>query len=229
MKRKRKIAIVLMLCVCFTELNFAPRAKASEILDAGESMEEKFSEMSIDDLNLYIDNIAKKFSDSEIQTFSADSNAIQNAWLAAAEIARKQGYPCAAAMVRCSVNNTAYTESSIGPTGLCSAKIVNTSAFKTVLKNAKEKKKDNYSTSAIFTKSMDSDLFYALHNVDVTSTRLGSGAWTTYTMKVTDTFDFAYDNNYDSLFTSCVNNWAWLCQQAHYLHKIKITITFDVQ
>lgn len=226
---KKIIVAFMIICISITNTNFETIAKASEVLDIEKITENEFSEMSVDELNAYIDNIETKMNSSENQAFSPKSNVVQDAWLAAAEIAKKQGYPCAAAMVKCSVNNMAYVENNIGPTGLCSSKIVNTSAFKKVLKTAKEKKKDNYATSVAFTKSMDSDLFYALHNVDITSTRLGSGAWATYSMKVTDTFDFAYDNNYDSLFTSCVNNWAWLCQQTNCLHKIKVTITFTAQ
>ena len=46
-----------------------------------------------------------------------------------------------------------------------------------------------------------------------------------YLITVHDTFDFAYDNNYDDLFTTTVNNWAWLCQQTHVLNPIEINLS----
>ena len=39
-----------------------------------------------------------------------------------------------------------------------------------------------------------------------------------------DTFDFELENNYDDLFTTLVNNWGWLCENAGVLHPIKITL-----
>ena len=45
-----------------------------------------------------------------------------------------------------------------------------------------------------------------------------------YSIRINDTFDFDVDDNYDDLFTSCVNNWAWLCQQTHILNKISVNI-----
>lgn len=96
------------------------------------------------------------------------------------------------------------------------------------MKKAK-KKKNTYSGSFKITKKMNSDLFYALYNVNAKETHRGAGNFTSYYVEITDTFDFSYDNNYDSLFTSLVNNWAWLCQQTGCLHKIKVKINFVIQ
>lgn len=83
----------------------------------------------------------------------------------------------------------------------------------------------NYSLSTgsfAFTKNDNADLYYALHNVDIQISRL----FDLTIVNITDVFDFEYDNDYDSLFTSIVNNWAWLCQQTNVLNPISINIAF---
>lgn len=76
-----------------------------------------------------------------------------------------------------------------------------------------------------FTKSVNADLFYALHNVRVNTTGYNVGSiFVSYVVNITDVFDFSYDNDYDDLFTALVNNWAWLCQQTHVLHPIPVAI-----
>ena len=90
------------------------------------------------------------------------------------------------------------------------------------------KSKRTTSSSIAFTKSMNADLFYALHNVRIkTSSKLDGKKVTWCHVTLEDTFDFAVDNNYNDLFSTIVNNWAWLCQQTHVLHKIPVTITFN--
>ena len=42
--------------------------------------------------------------------FSVPTGNLQLAWIAAADIAAKEGYTCSAALVKSSVYNTAYTE-----------------------------------------------------------------------------------------------------------------------
>lgn len=183
--------------------------------------------MSVPELNQYINHIAKYYSTSTISSTKINSksySAVQSAWLAAAQIARKKGYPCAASMIECSVKNVPYKENSINATAQCSKKIIKTSAYKSFFKNAKGKK--SHSGKIAFTKNMNSDLFYALHNVDIKSSRWGAGNYASYAITVTDTFDFARDNNYNDLFTTIINNWAWLCQQTGCLHKIRVEITF---
>ena len=75
-------------------------------------------------------------------------------------------------------------------------------------------------------KSDNADLFYALHRVSTSGTGFMIGnSIMYYLITVHDTFDFAYDNNYDDLFTTTVNNWAWLCQQTHVLNPIEINLS----
>lgn len=70
---------------------------------------------------------------------------------------------------------------------------------------------------------------YSVLGTDYSESGIGGAFQSKITneVKVFDVFDFAYDNNYDSLFTSMVNNWAWLCQNAGVLNPIKITISFS--
>ncbi len=194
--------------------------------DIWENECKKLEQMSIDELNAYINNINKVTSGNESEnngnTTSA-SNAhlsIKAAWLAAAEIAKRKGYPCAAKAVKCSVLGINYSENN----GMFSKKIKTTSVFKKRLSIAKNSKKNPTTNGMIFTKSSNKDLFYALHKVNDKFQKSGKK----YKITVTDTFDFAVDNQYKSLFTSTVNNWAWLCQHTGILKKIKITIHFTV-
>lgn len=86
------------------------------------------------------------------------------------------------------------------------------------------------SGSFAFTYNDIPDLFYALHNVNIELTIIDSPLPSLpdlISVNITDVFDFAYDNDYDSLFTSLVNNWAWLCQQINVLNEISVSILFN--
>ncbi|WP_427339860.1 hypothetical protein [Caloranaerobacter sp. DY30410] len=65
-------------------------------------------------------------------------------------------------------------------------------------------------------------MFYALHNATFTVCKFGSK----YNVNVYDVFDFVFDNQYDSLFASMVNNWGWLSQNTGIFNKIIININF---
>ena len=210
---------------------------ANSSIDSSEILkyeQEDFTKMSDAELNNYIDKIAGEINNNEngkngskIAMYNMP-NAVQQAWLAAAQIARNHGYPCAASLVECSVNNVSYIEQPTykGNRGQCYKKIIKTSAYKNYMKKINKKKKS--STGHLkFTKKMNADLFYALHNVDIATAGFNVGhLGETQRVTITDTFDFKRDNKYDDLFTSLVNNWAWLCQNASVLHKIKVKITF---
>lgn len=220
MKRRKlvKEIIVCMLAMVIMSLStmdsFAASFKQMVVKDT-----KTIERMSVEELNQYIGYIEKS---CKSQKYTNAYDGIQSAWLAAAQIAKKKGYKCAGTMVEYSVKNMPYNESAIS--GLCEKKIVKTSAYKSFLKKAKGKKSD--SGSMELTKQMNADLFYALHNVNIKSQQMGYGKLVTYSINVTDTFDFARDNNYNDLFTTIINNWAWLSQQAGYLHKIRINIAF---
>lgn len=176
--------------------------------------------MSDEELNQIISDV-KNSSNSMVKSATVPTGNIQLAWLAAAQIAENNGYPCAAALVRASVNNSAYTETIIG-NGVCRNKIKTTSLYKNYVK--KLKAGSAVSSSMTFTKATNADLFYALHKVSISYTTSGYGNLKTYNIKVHDVFDFAKDNNYNDLFTTLVNNWAWLCQQTGVLNPINVNI-----
>lgn len=191
---------------------------------------EKFKSMTNDELNQFITNVMLSY---EANSNSTSGNAVaygttvpqgtlEQAWYAAAQVARNLGYTCAAKLVECSVDGQAYIENSYGSgTGLFTDKIKASSKYNTFLTSARGK------TSKTDLVTFDSgDLFYALHNCTFQSTgNMPGSIFATYTINVTDTFDFAYDNDYNSLFSSAVNNWGWLCQQAGVLKKIPVKIT----
>ena len=157
-------------------------------------------------------------TDSRMILPGSSTATLKAAWLAAAQAAKLAGYPCAAKAVEHSVLGINYKEDN----GSFAEKIKTTSTFKDFLSATKNSNKSHDSAVREFTKSDNSDLFYALHNATVTLNKSG----TNYKVHVYDVFDFALDNNYDSLFTSAVNNWAWLSQQTGVLHKITINIDF---
>lgn len=179
-----------------------------------------FDDMSNEELNNFILQM-KIESNISVAAPDVPTGNLQLAWLAAAQIAKNNGYPCAAAMVVASVNNQAYVEEDINH-NLCRPKIKETSVYKNYV--SRLKRGLSVSKSMTFTKSADADLFYSLHNVSISYTPFGSANLKGYSISIHDVFDFDLDNNYNDLFTSLVNNWAWLCQQTGVLHPITIDI-----
>lgn len=90
------------------------------------------------------------------------------------------------------------------------------------MKSVMRNKQANSSGSFAIEKSHDSDLFYALHLVDINTVKSTSN----YAVEITDIFDFGYMTEYDSPFTAFVNNCAWICQNTAVLTPIDVTITF---
>lgn len=179
------------------------------------------SNSSINELNQYIDKLAGSTYDSSKNTtendaLTGESNRnlvtiaeLKLAWLAAAEIAKRKGYPCAAKLVQNAVLNKDYYENN----GMFSKKIKLSSDYKAWLNNS----------SASSFRFTSGDLFYALHRVE---SKIVSSSSQGIMVHIHDVFDFAYDNDYDNLFTSLVNNWAWLCQHSYVLHDIDVDIYF---
>lgn len=124
-------------------------------------------------------------------------------------------------MVQWSVEGYNYYESQSGD--LIDA-LKTTTAFESYM-NAVRNNISTAPNSFEIRKSDHADLYYALHLVSANVTQIGSGVFTSYTLKVTDVFDFERDNDYSDLFTTLVNNWAWLCEQAHVLTPITIQLT----
>ncbi|ADQ05335.1 hypothetical protein Calow_1806 [Caldicellulosiruptor owensensis OL] len=203
MNNRRFQTLVIIICLTLITLLFLPSKVFAEsegnFKITYENAHEVFEKMSNEELNNFINNIATSYSNSKtsqtsiLQTVSVEQyNSIQLAWLAAAQIARNYGYPCAATLVECSVKNIPYSECG---EGLFTNKIRTTSVYKDYISKLKSDSK--IPNSITFSKSDNADLFYALHKVNIKSSK---GLLSIYTITILDTFDFAYDNNYNDLF-----------------------------
>lgn len=195
-----------------------------------ESLNEKFDTMTDEQLNQYIDEVKESYTvksqgRSTLSASTAKSSTnISAAWLAAAKLMENRGYPCAAKLTVNSVLNKNYSEAKVSPTGLFSAKIVKTTAFKNYLKKVKNNKAP---AGIAFEKNDNADLFYSLHNTDATTkVNFPGTVIATYNVTITDTFDFSLNTDYKSLVTAIANNGAWLSQQTGALNKIKVSILF---
>lgn len=230
MKRIKKIVVILlMICLCSVtqgDVIFA----ADNNINRLSMTSNQFENMTNDELNQFIDNIKNLYDNREVNienTYAVSdvpTGPVELAWLAAAQIAENNGYTCAAKLVECSVYNTPYIEDSSlanpGEGGIFYNKIIFSSCYNTYFSYL-----ENLSLSFgafEFTKNDNSDLYYALHNVNIQLSRILDLT----IVNITDVFDFEYDNDYDSLFTGLVNNWAWLCQQTNVLYPISVSIQF---
>jgi hypothetical protein len=233
---KKVFLITLIFCLIFS---FTASVYAEDVIEAKDSeinylLNVDITEMTKDELNSYITQIAEFCQTSnteEVNPYSTNTEVpgiVGQAWLAAAEIARGEGYECAAIAVEYSVKNVNLTESTHPKygDGPFLRKLKTTDAYQTYLNSLLESGKDKVKGSFEITKKDNSDLFYALHNVTTSASGTFVGtSMATYIICITDVFDFAFDNDYDSLFTTLVNDWAWLCQQTDVLHPIDITLT----
>lgn len=238
---KRIVSFLLMLSVLnFISINIYAIDSYNEDIyvdTISTTMERDFSLMTVDELNAYIDNIVASYNVNEtvgVQSTTANIGPVESAWLAAAEIARQNGYPFAAKIVENSVYNINYSETT-DPFGLNGGlpfinKIKETQPFiemsKKVLKNGVDVEITDPDACKIIEKKDDADLFYALHKIGYSAKFQPSlvGMKRTCLITMEDTFDFELENNYDDLFTTLVNNWGWLCENAGVLHPIKITL-----
>ena len=204
---KRVICTILALIMCTT---FCIPASAASLDDRifqqpiEKTMQEiNFSSMSIGELNAFIHSIAVG-----APTNSSRGNALSLAWIAAAEIAAKAGYPCAGAVVKASANGDDYIESN----GLLANTIKTTDAFSNW--------KVDLGDYIVFEKSDSSDLFYAIHNADIGISGKSSGA----RARITDTFDFVFETDMEDLFSTLVNDWGWLSQNLGALTAIRVQV-----
>ena len=168
----------------------------------------QFEEMSNKELNDFIDSIAAQYNSQARTSVVVPTASLRAAWLAAAQIAKNMGYPCAGTLVEKSAMGANYNETN----GMFAQKIKTTSAFARWRKNHTE-------TSLIFEKHDNADLFYALHKTSCSFSGNSSGARAT----VSDIFDFKPEQ-YGDIFTASVNNWAWLSQQIGALSNIRVAI-----
>ncbi len=192
-----------------------------------------FESMTNEELNQYIDNVMLSYENNretgEVTTngVNVPEGSLEAAWLAASMIATNMGYTCGGKLVECSIYGQPYIENSVSSgTGLFTDKILSSAEYN---KYFWENISGRTSTSGSFP-FKSGDLFFALHNVNVQSSATLPGTiYTTYTINFTDTFDFAFDNNYESIYKSAINNWGWLSQQLGALKKIPVRITILVK
>lgn len=137
---------------------------------------------------------------------------IRAAWLAAAELAQVLGYPCAGTIVSSAVWGQDYIESN----GLLADTIETTNAFAAWRFTAASTPEETIA----FEKSDNSDLFYAIHlaNIELTASPSYARA------RITDVFDFEFEMDMQDLFSTIVNDWAWLCQYTNNLSVIDVQI-----
>lgn len=233
---KKHLSLLLVLCMvfCFSTNVYAMETFESEDVLIEHILNADLTKMTKDELNSYINQIehlCKTYEFDKTSTYSANAEVpglVGQAWLAAAEIARGEGYVCAAIAVECSVNNVNLSETThhVYGDGPFLKKLKLTSVYQSYLNSLFLSGKVREEGSFEITKSDDSDLFYALHNVRTAASGMSIGTpLASYIITISDVFDFALDNDYDDLFTTLVNNWAWLCQQTHVLHPITITLS----
>ncbi len=201
-----------------------------------------FENMTVEQLNDYI-TVIKEDSEEEKNKMASDflinlfkgehaiattnsfaQTQLRLAWIAAACIAEKKGYTCAAELVKHSVANTKYYENSIdSKKGLFYNKLLHLHKFQNMCieaKNCNNEKNQVFKDSLEFTKDDNEDLFYALHNVDFTGYKNKQGV-------ISDIFDFKLQTNMNDMFSTIVNDWAWLCQNTSVLNKINVKIAFS--
>ncbi len=148
---------------------------------------------------------------------------MKNIWLAAAHLAKEEGYHCAAKLVECSILGLDYFEV-YDSVGLFTEQIVTTEAYKDFIHKIKN---GTYSIGKPYlvthTREDNADLYYALHCCTYIAAKTGTG----YKVSVYDLYDFAL-TNYKNFFTGFVSNLAWVSQYLGILNKVNVYITFRV-
>ena len=180
---------------------------------------QQIQSMSTEELNALIDAIA---SGSEVLPLAYPdypvNDPIASAWFAAGQIAINKGYTCSGLLVQYSVCNTNYSETN----STFAAKIKKSSEYDKFLDALPTAHMD-----AEFNKdgTIDgNDLYYSLHGCDFDLRSSSYGA----RCHVTDTFDFKVESYKGDLFSTFVNNWAWLSTQLSYLHVITVSIQISI-
>lgn len=179
--------------------------------DTDEALRDALSVMTIDELNEYIHRL---YLMNTSRDYNIDKNpngrnlTLRAAWLAAAQVAKLAGYPCAGTIVESSALGNDYIESN----GLLANTIQTTDAYAAWVPVG--------GTSITFTKSDCSDLFYALHQTSVSV--IGSPSHVR--VRITDVFDFVFETDMEDLFSTLVNDWGWLSQNINALSVIDIQV-----
>lgn len=177
--------------------------------DTDEALLEALSDMTMEELNGYLHRLYLLCASPDYEENQAvKTDAIRAAWLIAAQAAKLAGYPCAGTIVEASALGNDYVESN----GLLANTIQTTSAYSAWLSTG--------GTSIEFTKSDCADLFYALHLASIHVT----GSPSHVLVRITDVFDFVFETDMEDLFSTLVNDWAWLSQTMGALSPINIQV-----
>lgn len=208
---KRCVCAILSFIMCIALIVSALAVSSDEAApqDPAEMslMSIDFSSMSIEELNEFIHNIAIQSSGGNDATSRAVI--VNLAWIAAAEIASKSGYPCAGAIVKSSALGEDYIESN----GLLAKTIETTAAFAHWKLNFEEE-------SIVFERPDNIDLAYAIHKADIRFNGNSSGGRAI----ITDTFDFDFETDMEGLFATIINDWGWLSQFIGALYVINVQV-----
>jgi|GEM_PF-1629406 len=230
---KKITSLALIISILGMPLSTTVQANAfTDVKDNNEIKMSDFESMTNEELNQYIDNVMLSYQNNNVSDgittngVTVPQGSLEGAWYAAAQVAKNMGYVCAGTLVEYSVNGYSYTENSLTTgNGLFAKKILAASEYNQYFWSNISGKTSTSGSFAFKT----GDLFFALHNVSIQSTATLPGTiYTTYAITITDTFDFALDNNYDSFFSTAINNWGWLSQQVGALKKIPVKISFIV-
>lgn len=182
--------------------------------------EKQRDDLTTEKLNQYIDKLYCEYNSIGVSKSRARQNVVADAWSAAVLILKKNGYPCTAALMECSLNNASYNEggfAALSGSGLFNKKLKTSTKFI----NYKKKVRNGDNPKGINFDSKDvTDLYLSLGHVDtkVTSRSI------TYTSEITDVYDFDY-NKYKPILVNLVNNAAWLSQNMNVLHNINVKIS----
>ena len=186
------------------------------------------SKLSIDELNSLITDIKDdsysrlQKTDNSVYTYSVAGDSTRLAWLAAAEIAKKKGYVCAATLIEYSLAGIDFYESAGFGSGLFKDKIIQVSSFKNYM-NRNYSAPTTYTDGLSFEPSDNKDLYYAIHNYKLSTIKEAGSQY----VIIQDYYDFDPNGlSYKSLFTDLLVDYAWLCTKTGILNEINVTIGF---
>lgn len=211
------MSVILLVCNGMVAKAAEPMNKVEYILqqDMSKIDMDDLEQLNVEELNELIHELVNGQSRNTYALVPTPVNreTAKLAWLSAAAIARKAGYPCAATIVEHSVSGKNYVETN----GSIASVIKTTRVFNNWKKNT--------SLSIInFEKDDNKDLFYALHGVGIKLNGSSTGARAI----ITDEFNFDLKTDMYDLFTTIVNDAGLLFQWAGVLDDIDIKITVSL-
>lgn len=211
------MSVVLLACNGMVAKAAEPMNKVEYILqqDMSKIDMDDLEQLNVEELNELIHELVNSQSRNTYALVPTPVNreTAKLAWLSAAAIARKAGYPCAATIVEHSVLGKDYVETN----GSMASVIKTTRAFNNWKKNTSL-------GNIVFTKDDNKDLFYAFRGVGIKLNGNSTGARAI----ITDRFDFRFETDLSDLFTTLVNDAGLLFQWAGVLEEINIKITVSL-